>query len=187
MRLDAFDARGANDLLDAMSAEARAVVEQGAAGAALQESRLAYMRYVGQGHEITVELPDRPLVADDRKALRKAFDEAYSALYGQTVPGMEPEILSWTLTVSTAKAAPEPAPLAAAAAGAYAEPKATRELFDPAKQDFVTAGVFERDSLEPGARVAGPALIVEAQTTTVVTSVFDAAIDSRGYIVLTRK
>jgi len=187
MRLDAFDARGANDLLDAMSAEARAVVEQGAAGAELQESRLAYMRYVGQGHEITVELPGRPLVADDRKALRKAFDEAYSALYGQTVPGMEPEILSWTLTVSTAKAAPEPAPLAAAAEGAYAEPKATRELFDPAKQDFVTAGVFERDSLEPGARVAGPALIVEAQTTTVVTSVFDAAIDSRGYIVLTRK
>jgi len=188
MRLDGFDAQGANQLLGEMRAEAEAVVAAGAPGADLVESRLAYMRYVGQGHEITVELPTRPLEAGDRAELRKAFDEAYAALYGQTVPGMEPEILSWTLTVAAAKDAAEaPDAAADAAAGAFAEPSATRELFDPVRQDFAEAGIFERDALAPGARVAGPALIVEAQTTTIVTSVFDARIDGRGYIVLTRK
>ena len=186
MRLDGFDPEAANRLLDEMRSEAEAVVRTGAPGAELVETRVAFMRYVGQGHEITVELPIRPLTHDDRAALRQAFDDAYAALYGQTVPGMSPEILSWTLTVSTNK--PESAaPLAAAADGAFVEADATRELFDPARQDFVRAGLFERDALKPGDRIAGPALIVEAQTTTVVTSVFDARIDGRGYIVLARK
>ena len=187
MRLDGFDADGANALLEAMSAEAKAVVEAGAPGAKLTETRVAYMRYVGQGHEITVTLPSRSLKADDRQSLRQAFDEAYAALYGQTVPGMEPEILSWTLTVSTDPGATDTAGGDAPLDAAYAKPAGSRQVFDPAKQEFVEAGVYERADLSPGARVAGPALIVESQTTTVVTSVFDAHIDPRGYIVLTRK
>mgnify|MGYP002628902602 CR=1 FL=1 len=186
MRLDGFDAAGANSLLSAMSKEARAVVAAGAPGAAVREIRLAFMRYVGQGHEITVPLPDRALQPEDRSSLRKAFDEAYAALYGQTVPGMQPEILSWTLTVSTV--APKAAPVATPkAAGSFVDAPATRAVFDPAVQDFADAGVFERAALKAGDRVAGPALIVEAQTTTFVTSVFDAQIDGRGYIVMTRK
>lgn len=186
MRLDGFDARTANTVLDEMSKEARIVVEAGAPGADLVETRLAFMRYVGQGHEITVTLPDRPLEANDRKALRMSFDEAYSQLYGQVVPNMEVEILSWTLTVSTAKPAPDKAP-EPPATSELAKPDGKREVFDPARQDFVEAGVYERDGLKPGDRLAGPALIVESQTTTYVTSVFDARIDGRGYIVLTRK
>lgn len=187
MRLDGFNADDGNRLLGAMSREARTVVEPGAFGAALTETRVAYMRYVGQGHEITVTLPDRPLKPDDRAVLRKAFDDAYAALYGQTVPGMEPEILSWTLTVSTvAKAAATSAQKITLDAG-FAEPIASRDVFDPPKQDFAGAGIFERESLKPGARVSGPALIVERQTTTFVTSVFDAHIDGVGAIVMTRK
>lgn len=186
MRLDSFDARTANSVLDDMSREARDVVNAGAAGADLVETRLAFMRYVGQGHEITVALPDRPLESEDRAALRSAFNEAYSQLYGQTVPNVEVEILSWTLTVSTAKKPPgkttEPP-----AAAELASPSGTRDVFDPAKQDFVTAGVYERDDLRLGDRLQGPALIVESQTTTYVTSVFNARIDGRGYIVMNRK
>ena len=42
-----------------MATEARALVEPGARGAPVPSGALAYMRYVGQGHEITVPLPDR--------------------------------------------------------------------------------------------------------------------------------
>jgi N-methylhydantoinase A len=186
MRLDGFDADGANALLDAMSKEARAVVESGAAGADLEESRVAFMRYVGQGHEITVPLPNRPLTDADAPQLRTAFDEAYRSLYGQTVPNMEPEILSWTLTVSTGASSTASAP-AASSAGDLKIPAATRPVFDPANQDFMDAGVLQRGDLVAGDRIPGPALIVEPQTTTVVTSSFDAAVDGRGYIILTRK
>lgn len=186
MRLDGFDAAGANELLESMSNEARAVVQSGAPGAALQETRVAYMRYVGQGHEITTPLPDRPLTPDDAPMLRAAFDEAYQNLYGQTVPNMEPEILSWTLTVSTGSTAETNTPTKAESA-VTREPPETRSVFDPPQQDYVDAGLFQRADLAIGDQVIGPALIVEPQTTTVVTSTFDAAIDGRGYIILTRK
>ena len=62
-RLDAFDVAAVSDLLDEMATEARALVEPGAAGAPVRERRAAFMRYVGQGHEITVELPNRRLTA----------------------------------------------------------------------------------------------------------------------------
>ena len=61
MRLDNFDSAGASALLAEMSRDARALVEPGARGAPVTERRIAYMRYVGQGHEITVPLPVRDL------------------------------------------------------------------------------------------------------------------------------
>ena len=66
MRLDTFDAGGANALLAEMAREATALVAPGARGQKTVERRLAYMRYVGQGHEITVALPVRALSGDRR-------------------------------------------------------------------------------------------------------------------------
>ena len=55
----------------------------GAGGATLAETRIAYMRYAGQGHEITVTLPSRPLAEGDAATLRAAFDTTYATLYGR--------------------------------------------------------------------------------------------------------
>src|SRR6185295_780684 len=64
-RLDGFDPDGANALLAAMRAEAEAIVRRGEPDAPLTESRSAFMRYRGQGHEIAVKLPARPYRAED--------------------------------------------------------------------------------------------------------------------------
>ncbi|WP_035659710.1 hydantoinase/oxoprolinase family protein, partial [Bradyrhizobium sp. STM 3809] len=69
-RLDDFDTALVSSLLQEMADEARALVEPGAAGAPVRERRAAFMRYVGQGHEISVELPNRALTAEDLPALR---------------------------------------------------------------------------------------------------------------------
>ena len=124
LHLADFDPGAVNALLEEMREEARAVVVAGAgadAGAgdgteddgALAEARHAYMRYVGQGHEIVVALPVRPLAADDRETLAEAFDAEYARLYGRTIPGQEREVLSWTLTVTAGKPSP-PAGVASA-------------------------------------------------------------------------
>ena len=62
-----------------------------------------------------------------------------------------------------------------------------QSFFEPFDARRVDIPVYFRESLAPGVRISGPALITEDQTTTVVTSSYDAEIDSRGYIVLTRK
>src|SRR5690242_9174291 len=80
-RLDAFDAGVVSSLLEEMSAEARALVEPGARGAPVTERRRAYMRYVGQGHEIAVTLPAGKFAADDVPSLRAEFEREYATLF----------------------------------------------------------------------------------------------------------
>jgi len=183
MRLDGFDAALANDLLATMRAEATAIVRQGAPDAELSETRMAFMRYVGQGHEITVPLPARDLTPDDSDILRAAFEDTYRALYGQTVPGQKPEILTWTLTIASPAV---PAQVAATEASTTpGEPIGSRRLFDSNAQAFVEADVWRRESLG-NALVQGPALIVEDQTTTVVPDGFTAQVGRGGALILTR-
>ncbi len=61
LRLDRFDAPLVNELLQGMRREAHDIVRLGAPEGALREIRTGYMRYVGQGHEVTVALPIRDL------------------------------------------------------------------------------------------------------------------------------
>ncbi len=88
------------------------------------------------------------------------------------------------LTVSTSPTAP-----ARAKEPAFTEPTAPRgrrAVFDPEAGVFIDMPVYGRADLTPGARIHGPALIVEDQTTTVVASGFDAHVNGLGYIVMDR-
>ncbi len=184
-RLEAFDAAAANALVAAMRAEAEAVVRRGAGHAALAETRSAFMRYRGQGHEISVSLPVRDYRSDDAQTLRRAFEDAYRRLYHRIIPGVEVEVLSWVLLLS-APTPPMPAPPPPALPYSP-EPARRRAVFDQEAGELVTVAIHERSTLRPGAQIPGPAIIVEDETSTVLTRHFDAAIDAFGYIELTRK
>ena len=98
-----------------MRAEAEAVVRLGAPDAALIETRTAYMRYRGQGHEIAVPLPDAALRRRRRAAmLQPRFEAGYAALFGRIIPGLDVEVMTWTLSLATARPLPARAPAAAA-------------------------------------------------------------------------
>jgi N-methylhydantoinase A len=185
-RLATFDAEAANRLLAAMRAEAEEVVRRGAGGAELAETRTAYMRYRGQGHEIAVALPVRSYRREDSGTLRQAFEDAYRRLYHRIIPGVEVEILSWVLLLSAPSPA-EPEPPSPAPPAYFPEPGWHRRVFDPEADAFVDTAIFARGELLPGAQIAGPAIIVEDETSTVVGKGFDARIDAFGYIELTRK
>ena len=185
MRFSAFDADTVNELFATMRAEALAVVRQGAAEADLIETRIAYMRYVGQGHEIDVVLPNRALSEEDLAALQQTFDTAYRQHYGRTIPAMDVEVLTWALNLSTPSARAEQ--LAPPALAEAPDADGRRTLFDPAKTDFVDGAVIRRDKLGPGMRIDGPAVVVEDQTATVVPDGFGASVDAHGYLVLEKK
>jgi N-methylhydantoinase A len=143
------------------------------------------MRYRGQGHEISVELPVRAFVAADTAEITKRFEEAYGRLYSRPIPGVDIEILSWVLSLS----APAEGELAAAVALKPTEPKpaARRPVFDPDSGAFIDTPIYNRAELAPGAHIKGPAIIAEDDTTTVISPSFDAIIDRFGYIELTRR
>lgn len=186
-RLSSLQPDLVNALMHDMYEEAVAVVKQGSSAADLVETRQAYMRYVGQGHEIAVNLPVEQYDASHASGFRQAFEAAYTKLYGRTIDGIEIEALSWTLTISAPspvtaeKVSDTPRRSTAPAASQH------QSLFDPVNAERIDVPVYFREQLSPGDQLSGPALITEDQTTTVVTSAYDAAIDARSYIVLTRK
>ena len=168
-----------------MRAEAEAIVRRAAPAAPPQEQRSAFMRYRGQGHEIAVALPVREFTSADRSSIRELFEAAYRRLYSRAIPGVEIEILSWVVAVST----PSEGHLGTPAVERPSEPKpvARRPIFDPEIAEFRDVDIYWRPDLAPGARISGPAVIAEDETSTVVSPRFDARIDRFGYIELTRK
>jgi N-methylhydantoinase A len=185
MRLDNFDFAGASALLAEMSKDARALVEPGARGAPITERRIAYMRYVGQGHEITVPLPVRDLNADDAKTLRDIFEKEYAVLFRRPIPGAAIEALSWSVLVSTE--AMRPAPLPPVAEKRAPSPDGSRPFFDGRANKSIDVPLYRRERMEAGARVNGPAIIAEDETSTFITASFDARIDAAGCIVMERR
>ncbi|MDH3433434.1 MAG: hydantoinase/oxoprolinase family protein, partial [Gammaproteobacteria bacterium] len=175
-----------NKLMTEMHEEALAVVQQGSSAADLEQTRHAYMRYVGQGHEIPVALPVEHYTDAHSAAFQKAFEAAYSQLYGRTITGIDVEVLSWTLTIS-APVRTVMAELPEPKIKAVVNPVRQQSFFDPVAAERIDIPVYLREQLAPGDHLTGPALITEDQTTTVITSSYEATIDARGYIVLTRR
>lgn len=196
MRVDAFDAARADEMFASMRQEAENVVRAAAGDVPLTEERCAYMRYAGQGHEIAVPLrdeiqslpagaPPAPRRVTKDAALLSAFESAYRSIYGRTIPGMAIEVMSWSLKLSAI--APAPPAIAADPTPKARTAVKTQSVFDAAERRRLDYALFERDALGPGDKMQGPALIVEAQTTTVVTAAFDARIDGAGNIILDRR
>jgi N-methylhydantoinase A len=184
-RLSRLDIARVSVLLADMTREAAAVVAQGSFGAETRETRLAYMRYVGQGHEIAVPLPARALTENDVVTIRAAYDAEYTKFYNRPVPGSDIEVMSYAVTVATVApaavgTAAAPTPHRAAAVGA-------RKVLDTAAGTVSDWLVYERAALAPGACFDGPAIVAEAETSTLVGPGWTGRITGEGYIELRRQ
>ena len=181
-RLSAFDAVAISEMFEAMRREAEDTVRLGAPRSELIETRIGYMRYVGQGHEVEVSVPCRRLETGDAETLQAAFDAAYRTHYARVIPGMDVEVLTWSLTLTAPVPPPQAVPDPPVVKPDPAEGHVS--LFNSTRADYDRVPVYSRARLAPGTRLQGPALIPEQQTTTVVGEGFDARIDGRGNIVL---
>ncbi len=194
-RFSTFDLDAVNALLKEMSAEAADVVRAGSFGAPTTESRLAYMRYVGQGHEIPVPLPVKVLSHDDIAAIRASYDREYTRFYDRPVPGSDVEIMSYAVQVTTNPDSPLPAtgeslPPTGSGVGSRSDPgegQRRQAVRDTQSGEISDWAVHERTTLTPGARITGPAIIAEDETSTLVGSGWSATIDQFGYIELQRE
>jgi N-methylhydantoinase A len=113
------------------------------------------------------------------------FEEAYRRLYSRPIPGVEIEILSWVVAVSV----PPQGELASAMPIRPSQPmpRGRRQVFDVQAGAFAEVPIYWRGELAPGAKIAGPAVIAEDDTSTVVSALFEAEIDEFGYIALNRR
>ena len=160
--LSALDVSALDALLEEMAREAEAVVEPGRLGAATTLRRIAFMRYVGQGHEIAVPVPDGRLPADAAVGLRRAYDAAYARAYDRPVPNADIEVLSYAVTVATA---PDIVTIGQAPVTQDASAE-LRDILDPGSGVVTPWRVIARAALPIGA--AGPLIVSEPATSTLV-------------------
>lgn len=184
-RLASFDAGAVNAMLRELEAEATAFVRAGAADAQTQTHLTAFMRYSGQGWEIPVPLAHRTFDDGDAAVILAAFEDAYRTLFGRTIEGLACEITNWSLVVATIL--PEVPAAQRFDSGAPAPTLRTRTFYDAARREMVSAPEVARDALTPGVSIDGPAVVVEAETTTIVTSAYRVTGQGDGSLRLTRK
>ena len=125
--------------------------------------RLADMRYIGQGSEITVTMPS-PLT---EASVRTAFEAAYKALFARVPPGAAIQFVAVRLSVS----APMPGTggkLDLARAGSAKAEKGTRPVFFPDENKTMQTKVWDRYALVPGVSIEGPAVFEEDESTFIV-------------------
>ena len=184
-RLADFDAAAINTLLKNLETEARTFVSGGAKGQDTETKLTAFMRYSGQGWEIPVILPHKAFDDGDRDLILTAFEDAYRTLFGRIIEGLATEITNWSLIVSTMP--PQAQPVEQDRTGSAAKPIRTRRFYDAAKRGMVTAQEIARESLTPGIALDSPAIVVEHETTTIVTSTYKVVGQGDGSLLLLRK
>jgi N-methylhydantoinase A len=188
-RFSTFDVAAVNTLLADMEAEAMDVVAQGSFGAPVTQGRIAYMRYVGQGHEIPVPLPARPLGQEDVPRMRAAYDGEYTRFYDRPVPGSDVEIMSYAVLVATVPDDDPGTPVAGddAVFVPDATPARTQLVRDTTTGEVASWPVHERAALAAGVHIVGPAILAEDETSTLVSPGWTATVNGLGYIELTRE
>ena len=157
-------------LIEEMEREGRRIVA--AAGVADKDmliERSADMRYVGQGHEIRAMVAGDKLDESILDKLQDAFEQEYRRLYGRLCDGVEVEAVHWRVTVS----GPRPQPgqvqvLHEVGKENRAVLKGFRPVIFAAAAGTCDVPVYDRYVLERGFELEGPAIIEEAESTTVV-------------------
>ena len=146
--------------------------------------RAADMRYVGQEHPVTVDLPLNVFAKEDRAAIKRHFDELHLVRYGTSAPQEPAEIVSLRTTVTGVMQRP---PQDKIKRGSATPPRAAatgkRKAFFG--KGFVTTPTFARAVLLAGNRITGPALIEEHGSTTVLWPDDRLSVDPYGNLIIT--
>jgi len=162
-----------------------AVQQSQVAVAGIAVQRGADMRYVGQEHAVTVELPMELFQGEDRDGIKKRFDAVHETRYGYSAPGEKAEIVSLRSAITGLMRKPSFEPIAQ---GEAEPPQAAfrgkRPVYFAEVGRHLDTPTYDRTKLLAKNRIAGPALIEEYASTTVVHPGDILTVDAFGDLVI---
>lgn len=170
-----------------MEKEGRAAIADSAVKPSeIKVARAADMRYVGQEHAVTVDLDAALFKAKDRSGIKRQFDEVHAVRYGTSAPKEPGDIVSLRLTVTGLMKKPSPRSVSEGVAKPEADALVRQKpVYFREANGFVDTPVYERTKLRHGNEIAGPALIEEHASTTVIAPGDRMSVDAFGNLILT--
>lgn len=182
-RLSDIDWEAVQRILNELEARGRGLLtETGAAVDDICMEVAADMRYVGQGHELTVQINQAALNAKDASALREAFQSYYQARFGRSLDDMEVEIVSWRVRASSRPIVDELR--LEKVVGSGNQSTSDRLVYFAELGGFHNTPVYLRSRLAKGAQIGGPALIEEAESTVVIGPRASVTVDEAGNLLM---
>ena len=168
-RLDDLDWSEVNGIFEEMERlGTELLVDSGAGPDEIRHTRTADIRYVGQGHEIRVPVPDGVLTVEQRRTIYQDFDRVYRSLYGREGPPVGLEALTWRVV----SRGPRPPVVRTGTedveGDAAVARKGERPAYFASPGGFVSTPVYDRYRLGPGSTMTGPAIIEERESTAVI-------------------
>ena len=157
------------DAFRTLRAEADAWFEgEGIAAGSQKITRTVDMRYAGQNYELPISLPDGPVTPASLDHLAEGFAEAHRRMYGFVAEGEAVQLVTFRIEAAGLVRKARFQPQTEAGPDASAAITGRRDMWLPEAGGFVSCPVYDRERLQAGNRITGPAIVEQMDTTTIV-------------------
>ncbi|MCP4720452.1 MAG: hydantoinase/oxoprolinase family protein [Desulfobacteraceae bacterium] len=185
--LDEADFKEVESLFKELELESSAILEDAAKGQNILFERTLLMRFVGQGAETDLSIENCPFDSFSRKDIRTLFDREYKRLYGRTYGETPVELVTFKVRASLPKRPFSIPKLTNSGVDSAQENlksciKGERRAFSIIQKKYIPFTVYDRPKLFPNARIKGPAIIEERESTIVMGEDASARVDEFGFI-----
>jgi N-methylhydantoinase A len=158
------------------------VAEEGLDLKALRLRQQIDLRYLHQGYHLTVDGPDGEVSEAHKQKIKSAFDDLHRHTYGASAPEEEAELVTLRLLAEVPVPHLRPPPIGPGnLAQALIE---RRPFYDLARGKFLDACVYDRGRLGAGDCFAGPAIVEQYDSTTVVLAGQTLTVDEFGNLLI---
>ena len=140
------------------------------------------VRFVGQGSETNIPIPEGNFTEVKKEEVRRRFDEIYKKLYGRTYPDSPVEFINFKVRASLPERLLRLPKIEKKAGSIKDAIKGKRQAYSRIAKDFIPYTVYNRYKLFPGAEFQGPAIIEERESTVIVGEDTSISVDDFGFL-----
>jgi N-methylhydantoinase A len=183
--LQKIDIDHLNALFEEMEMEGKRLLESaGVPEEKIQIIRTSDMRYVGQGHEISVTLPQGEFTEKSLNEIYKSFAIEYERIFHRVNLEVDIEGLNWRVIAVGPRPIAEIKKAAAENTNSEKALKGTRKAYSAERDGFIDFHVYDRYSLLRGMEIEGPAIIEETESTSIIGSDGSAEVDDYQNLII---
>jgi N-methylhydantoinase A len=180
--LDVADFQEIEGIFKEMGAEGAKILQKSGTEEDIRFERSVDARFVGQGSETNISIPETDFSKVKRGEIRRRFDEVYEKLYGRTYPDSPVEFINFKVRASLPERLLRLPKVDKKAGSLVDAVKCERQAYSGIARGFIPYTVYDRYKLCPGAEFQGPAIVEERESTVIVGEDASVSVDDLGFL-----
>ncbi len=180
--LDAADYGEIEKIFKDMETEGARTLQKSGTVEDITFERSVDARFVGQGSETNILIPESDFTHVKKEDVRRRFDEIYEKLYGRTYPDSPVEFINFKVRASLPEKLLRLPKIEKKTDSLKDAIKGERQAYSGIAKDFISHMVYDRYKLYPDAKFKGPAIIEERESTVIVGEDASVSVDDFGFL-----